>query len=186
MENFSKNDSFCNGGDRGMDVTIRAVQVKDASSIHRICIQDGVYPYMVFLPSMRVDAMEKRLQNLGPNQFEFVAELNGNVVGFIGLTQGQGRRSHTGDLFIGVDSEHHKKGIGKSLLTKMLDLADNWLLLERVELGVLVTNPGAQALYEKFGFTIEGKKKGSLKANGTFIDEIMMGRLHPNGLLTRI
>ena len=112
MENFSKNDSFCNGGDRAMDITIRAVQVKDASSIHRICIQDGVYPYMVFLPSMRVDAMEKRLQNLGPNQFEFVAELNGNVVGFIGLTQGQGRRSHTGDLFIGVDSEHHKKGIG--------------------------------------------------------------------------
>lgn len=168
-----------------MEVTIRPVQIKDASSIHFICIQDNVLPYMVFLPSMRVDAMENRLRNLGPNQFEFVAELNGNVVGFIGLTQGQGRRSHVGDIFLGVDSEHHKKGIGKLLLTKIIDLADNWLMLERVELGVLVTNAGAQALYEKFGFLVEGKKKGSLKANGSFIDEIIMSRIHPKGLLIR-
>lgn len=168
-----------------MEVTIRPVQIKDASSIHFICIQDTVLPYMVFLPSMRVDTMENRLRNLGPNQFEFVAELNGNVVGFIGLTQGQGRRSHVGDIFLGVDSEHHKKGIGKLLLTKIIDLADNWLMLERVELGVLVTNPGAQALYEKFGFLVEGKKKGSLKDNGSFIDEIIMSRIHPKGLLIR-
>ncbi|WP_019414207.1 GNAT family N-acetyltransferase [Paenisporosarcina sp. TG20] len=168
-----------------MEVNIRAVRIQDASSIHRICIQEAVYPFMVFLPSMRVEAMENRLRNLGPNQFEFIAEHNGDVVGFVSLTQGQGRRSHVGDIFIGVDSEHHKKGIGKSLLTKILDLADNWLLLERIELGVLVTNPGAQALYEKFGFTVEGKKKGSLKANGGFIDEIMMSRIHPNGLLMR-
>ncbi|WP_045521433.1 GNAT family N-acetyltransferase [Neobacillus niacini] len=166
-----------------MEVIIRAVQINDAKAIHRICTQDAVLQYMVFLPSMRLDAMENRLSNLGNNQFEFVAEFNGNVVGFVGLTQGQGRRSHSGDIFIGVDSQYHKKGIGKALLTKILDLADNWLMLERVELGVLVTNPGAQALYEKFGFTIEGKKKGSLKAQGRFIDEIMMSRLRPNGLL---
>ncbi|SDP29389.1 putative acetyltransferase [Paenibacillus sp. yr247] len=127
--------------------------------------------------------MENRLRNLGPNQFEFVAEIGDKVVGFVGLTQGQGRRSHTGDLFIGVDSEYHGKGIGKALLTKMLDLADHWLMLERVELGVLVTNPSAQALYEKFGFTGEGKKIGSIKAHGSFVVEVMMSRLRPNGLL---
>lgn len=166
-----------------MEVTIRPVQIQDASAIHRICIQDAVLPYMVFMPSMRVDAMENRIRNLGHNQFEFVAEFDGNVVGFVGLTQGQGRRSHSGDIFIGVDSEYHKKGIGKALLTKILDLTDNWLMLERIELGVLETNPGAQALYEKFGFIEEGTKKGSLKANGKFIDEIMMSRLRPNGLV---
>ncbi|PEA54342.1 GNAT family N-acetyltransferase [Bacillus pseudomycoides] len=166
-----------------MEVTIRPVQIQDASAIHRICIQDEVLPYMVFLPSMRVDAMENRIRNLGPNQFEFVAELDGNVVGFVGLTQGQGRRSHAGDLFIGVDSEYHNKGIGKALLTKVLDLTDNWLMLERVELGVLETNPSAKALYEKFGFREEGIKKGNLKANGTFVDEIMMSRFRPNGLI---
>ncbi|KEK23475.1 GNAT family N-acetyltransferase [Bacillus gaemokensis] len=166
-----------------MEVTIRAVEIQDARAIHRICTQNDVLPYMVFLPSMRVDAMENRIRNLAPNQFEFVAEYDGIGVGFVGLTQGQGRRSHVGDLFIGVDSEYHNKGIGKALLTKMLDLADNWLLLERVELGVLEINPGAKRLYEKFGFVEEGVKKGNLKAQGKFVDEIMMSRLRPNGLL---
>ncbi|PEB48788.1 GNAT family N-acetyltransferase [Bacillus pseudomycoides] len=166
-----------------MEVTIRAVEIQDARAIHRLCTQNEVLPYMVFLPSMRVDAVENRIRNLAPNQFEFVAEYDGAVVGFVGLSQGQGRRSHSGDLFIGVNSEYHNKGIGKALLMKMLDLADNWLLLERVELGVLETNLGAKALYEKFGFVEEGIKKGSLKAQGKFVDEIMMSRLRPNGLI---
>lgn len=166
-----------------MDINIRPVQVQDASAIHRISTQGAVLPYMVFLPSMRLDVMENRLRNLAPNHYEFVAELNGNVVGFVGMTQGQGRKSHSGDLFIGVDSEYHKQGIGKALLTKMLDLADNWLMLERVELGVLETNPRAKILYEKFGFIEEGVKIGSLRAHGEFVDEIVMARLRPNGLL---
>ena len=166
-----------------MEITIRPVQIQDARAIHRICIQDDVLPYMVFLPSMRVDAMENRIRNLGPNQYEFVAELDGNVVGFVGLTQGQGRRSHSGDLFMGVDCEYHNIGIGKTLLTKIIDLTDNWLMLERVELGVLETNPGAKVLYEKFGFREEGIKKGCLKANGKFVDEIMMSRFRPNDLI---
>lgn len=163
-----------------MNLQIRPVQVKDATAIHHICLQENVFKYMVFLPSMRVEAMENRIRNLGSNQFEFVAEMSGAIVGFIGLTQGNGRRSHSGELFIGVDSNHHRKGIGKALLEKTLDLADNWLMLERVELGVLATNPGALQLYKAFGFEEEGVKKGSLKSQGKFIDEIIMGRLHPH------
>jgi RimJ/RimL family protein N-acetyltransferase len=168
-----------------MGLTIRPVQVQDAIDIHRISLQENVFPYLVFLPSMRVDTIEKRLQNLGPTQYEFVAEREGKIVGFIGLSQGQGRRSHSGDMYIAVDSSFHNSGIGSALLTKILDLTDNWLLLERVELTVLHINPKAQALYEKFGFVEEGRKKGSLKANGTFVDEIVMSRLRPNGLIRR-
>jgi RimJ/RimL family protein N-acetyltransferase len=166
-----------------MEVTVRAVQIQDASSIHKIYTQDGVLPYMIFLPSMRLDAVENRLRNLGQNHHEYVAVLNGEVVGFVGLSQLSGRRSHIGELFIGVDSEYHNKGIGKALLSKMIDLADNWLFLERVELGVLETNPGAKALYEKFGFIEEGIKKGSIKAEGKYVDEIRMCRFRPNGYI---
>ena len=70
-----------------MGINVRAVEIQDARAIHRICIQDDVLPYMVFLPSMRVEAMENRIRNLAPNQFEFVAEYDGEVVGFVGLTQ---------------------------------------------------------------------------------------------------
>ncbi|AIM32027.1 ribosomal-protein-alanine acetyltransferase [Bacillus thuringiensis serovar kurstaki str. YBT-1520] len=41
-----------------MGINVRAVEIQDARAIHRICIQDDVLPYMVFLPSMRVEAME--------------------------------------------------------------------------------------------------------------------------------
>lgn len=166
-----------------MGINVRAVEIQDARAIHRICIQDEVLPYMVFLPSMRVDAMENRIRNLAPNQFEFVAEYDGEIVGFVGLTQSPGRRSHSGDLFIGVDSEYHNKGIGKVLLTKMLDLADNWLMLERVELGVLERIQKQKLYMKKFGFVEEGVKIGNLKAQGKFINEIMMSRFRPDGLI---
>lgn len=142
-----------------MGINVRAVEIQDARAIHRICIQDDVLPYMVFLPSMRVEAMENRIRNLAPNQFEFVAEYDGEVVGFVGLTQSPGRRSHSGDLFIGVDSEYHNKGIGRALLTKMLDLADNWLMLES-RTRCIRNESKAKALYEKFGFVEEGVKIG--------------------------
>lgn len=64
-----------------MGINVRAVEIQDARAIHRICIQDEVLPYMVFLPSMRVDAMENRIRNLAPNQFEFVAEYDGELLG---------------------------------------------------------------------------------------------------------
>ncbi|GGE62237.1 GNAT family N-acetyltransferase [Priestia taiwanensis] len=169
-----------------MELTIRPIQLKDATDIHRIAMQEDVFPYLVFLPSMRIDMMENRIKNLSATQYEFVAEHNGNVVGWIGLVQGQARRSHVGDMYIAVDSSFHNNGIGSALLTKIINLADNWLLLERVDLTVLHINPKAKALYEKFGFVEEGRKKGSLKTNGTFADEIVMGRLRPNGLLQRI
>ena len=38
----------------------------------------------------------------------------------------------------------------------MLDLADNWLNLTRIEPSVYTDNAAAVVLYEKFGFEIEG------------------------------
>lgn len=167
-----------------MDLLIRSVEVNDARAVHRIHQQEQVMPYIRSLPSDRIDQLEERYRKLGNNHHEFVAVLDGEVVGNAGLMQMSGRRSHIGMFYIAVDAKHHSKGIGTTLITKILDLADNWLMLERVELGVLVTNPRAQALYERFGFVVEGKKVGAIKSAGQFVDEIFMSRLRPNGLLS--
>ncbi len=37
-------------------------------------------------------------------------------------------------------------------MSEILDLADNWLMLVRIELGVFTDNEKAIKLYEKFGF----------------------------------
>jgi RimJ/RimL family protein N-acetyltransferase len=159
---------------------IRAVHVNDSGSIHNISIQDSVLPYMVWLPSLRVEQIETMLKNLGPNDHYFVAELNETVVGYVGMTQNRSaRKSHVGELFVGVDSEHQGKGIGTALINKALDVADNWLFLERIELEVLETNPRAQILYERLGFIVEGRKVGAFRSSGRYVDMIFMARFRP-------
>jgi RimJ/RimL family protein N-acetyltransferase len=165
-----------------MNLIVRPVQANDAKLIHHISTQDSVLPYMVWLPSLRIEQMQSMLENLGPNDHQFVAEVDGIVVGYVGLTQSRAaRKSHVGELFLGVNSEYHNKGIGTSLLLKALDLADNWLFLERVELEVLETNPRAQALYERHGFVVEGKKVNAFRSAGRYTDVFFMARFRPKG-----
>lgn len=168
-----------------MELRIRPVRVSDAQSIYNITMQDQVMPYIISVPSDRLDQLEDRYRTLPKNVHEFVAELNGSVVGHAGVVQLSARRSHVGTFYIAVDSNYHGKGIGTVLITNILDLADNWLMLERVELGVLVTNPRGQALYERHGFVVEGQKRGAIRSAGQFVDEVVMSRLRPQGLLSR-
>lgn len=150
-----------------MGLVVRSVEANDAKSIHHISTQDSVLPYMVWLPSLRIEQIDSMLKNLGPNDHHFVADLDGTVDGYVCLTQCRvGRKSHVGELYVGVDSEYHGKGIGTSLISKALELADNWLFLERVELEVLETNPRAHALYERLGFVVEGKKRAAFRSCG--------------------
>lgn len=67
-------------------------------------------------------------------------------------------------------------GIGKKLLEEILDIADNWLMLVRVELGVYTDNEKAIGLYKSLGFEKEGIKKYSAIRNGKYVDEYMMAR----------
>jgi putative acetyltransferase len=61
-------------------------------------------------------------------------------------------------------------------MESILDLADNWLMLVRIELDVTEDNERAINLYRSFGFEIEGKKKYSIIKNGKYADLFMMAR----------
>lgn len=55
-------------------------------------------------------------------------------------------------------------GVGSKLMEIMLDMADNWLMLVRVELTVYCNNEQAIRMYEKYGFEIEGTRRaGSIR-----------------------
>ena len=72
------------------------------------------------------------------------------------------------------------KGVGKELMRAIVDLADNWLNLTRLELEVYADNEPALRLYERFGFEVEGRLRQHALRDGQFIDSIMMGRLRPS------
>ena len=59
----------------------------------------------------------------------------------------------------------------------VLDLADNWLNLTRIELRVYVDNAPAIALYEKFGFEIVGTHRRFAFRHGKYVDGYSMTRV---------
>ena len=63
------------------------------------------------------------------------------------------------------------------LMGKVVDLADTWLNVQRIELEVNVDNPAGVRLYEKFGFEIEGTKRWHAFGDGRLADSHFMARV---------
>ena len=65
---------------------------------------------------------------------------------------------------IGVDPRHQRKGYGDLLMLELIEHAAKagakWITLE-----VRLSNIGAQKMYEKFGFTSLGRRKGYYQDN---------------------
>ena len=76
-----------------------------------------------------------------------------------------------------VRDDWQGKGVGTALMEAVLDLADNWLNLTRVELTVYTDNAAGIALYKKFGFEIEGTHRRYAFRNGEYADAYSMARI---------
>jgi len=102
------------------------------------------------------------------------------VVGNLGLEAlSRPRMRHTGRIGMAVRDDWQGKGIGTALMEAALYLADNWLNLTRIELHVYVDNAAGIALYEKFGFEVEGTHRRFAFRDGEYVDAYSMARLKP-------
>jgi L-phenylalanine/L-methionine N-acetyltransferase len=158
------------------DFIIRPVMLQDAEALWMMALQEGVIETTMALPSLRLEQRVKSLSALDENDHYMVSERAGEVVGVAGLTVGTGRLRHSGSLFVYVARQHQGQGVGTHLLQALLEIADLWLLLRRVELTVLTENEGAKRLYERSGFVIEGCRRMSIIARGELKDEWLMAR----------
>ena len=156
---------------------IRPVKIEDAADINRMRRMNGVMENIIGIASERVSDAEAFIRALSTNDHLLVAEFNETVVGCVGLhVSSKPRQHHSAELGIMVDTDYQKQGIGKALMTAILEIADNWLNLLRVELCVFVDNEAAIALYRKMGFVTEGTKKYAAIRNGVYADEFLMAR----------
>ena len=87
------------------------------------------------------------------------------------------RNRHTATIGIMVHKDYQEKQVGTALMQAVLDVADNWLMLVRVELTVFVDNERAIHLYEKLGFEKEGVVRKAAIRNGEYTDEYLMSRI---------
>lgn len=87
------------------------------------------------------------------------------------------RLLHTGGLGLMVHQDYWNQRIGSRLMDCILDLADNWLNLKRVELDVFTDNLAAVRLYEKKGFTHEGIRRFFSFGDGCWAHSHFMARI---------
>jgi putative acetyltransferase len=127
--------------------------------------------------SERIVDSEKYIRELTQNDHVLVAEVDGAVVGNVSLhILTMPRVRHIAHLGIMVDADYQSQGIGRALMTAALDLADNWLMLKRIELDVFVDNQRAVSLYRSLGFVVEGTRKHAAVRNGEYVDDYLMAR----------
>lgn len=161
-------------------IVIRPVLVDDVNAFHRTMTHPGVSRTTLQLPAYELAFYEGRYTKRSPNGHRFVADVDGEVVGNIGLfTSTNPRMSHSAGLGMSVHPDYWGMGLGSMLMAAVIDLADNWLNLKRVELDVNIDNPAAVRLYQKFGFEIEGTKRFHAFGDGRWADSYFMGRIKP-------
>jgi putative acetyltransferase len=164
-----------------MNFIIRPVKIEDAAFINGIRRQDGVRENIMGITSERVTRTQNFINGLTDNDHMLVAEVeedgNKRVVGVASLSVNKSNRlRHSGSIGLMVAKEYHGMGIGKALMKDLIDIADNWLMLIRIELGAFTDNEKAINLYKSLGFQIEGTKKYAIIRNGKYEDEYLMAR----------
>lgn len=159
------------------DILIRALEPGDLPDLTEAWNQPRAYAGTLQLPYTSLDCRQKRAAAMPASATRLVAVIDGKVIGAIGLERFENRRCHAGYIGMAVHDAYAGRGAGTALMAAVVDLADNWLQLKRLELGVYADNARAIALYERFGFEREGVYRAYAWRDGEYVDSIAMARL---------
>lgn len=160
-------------------VTIRAFEMNDWEDVAELFLAPNCRWGTLQLPYQSRDDIKAKLQNppAGMTRLVAVESESQKVIGMLGLKTRQGRRAHVGSIGMFVHDDYQGQGVGSRLMEAMLDLADRWLNLTRIELEVFTDNERAIRLYQKCGFEIEGTLRKFAFRDGQFVDAHAMARV---------
>ena len=165
-------------------VNIRHAEPEDALALNALFAEEQVIYWTIGLPFTPLQHSYKQLTEVPEGEYILVACANNNpIVGAIKLSRYTAPRlHHTASLSsLAVSSAYQGQGIGSKLIETILDLADNWLNLVRVELFIYADHKSAIALYTKYGFVIEGNLRSAAFRAGRYVDGHIMARIRPGG-----
>ncbi|GLT19202.1 acetyltransferase [Vibrio zhanjiangensis] len=161
-----------------MDIEIRKSEALGATQIKQIYQCKNAYSNTLQMPYPSTDMWVKRVSNIADNCYPFVALIEDDIVGHIVLDVSLNpRRRHVASFGMAVKDHYSGLGVGSKLLSAIIELADNWLNLSRLELSVYTDNQAAIGLYKKFGFAIEGESPAYAFRNGEYASVYHMARL---------
>ena len=162
-----------------MNIEIRRVEPGDYKAVQQVHAQPHALRGTLQLPFPSEEMWKKRLEAHGDEVYALVACVDGEVVAMAGLNlfPKTPRRRHVGYVGLAVHDKWQSKGIGTALMQALIDLADNWLNLSRLELTVFTDNEPALKLYRKLGFEIEGTHRKFAFRDGEYADCYAMARV---------
>lgn len=159
---------------------LRSAEVGDAAVLAAFANLPGVQHGTLWMPYDPRSRIERRIAENSGSHLLVGCVREGNaetIVAYGGLLPRTRRAAHVGEIFLLVHDDYTERGYGTRILQALLDLADNWLGLRRVELEVNADNAPAIYLYTQHGFELEGTKRGDVLRDGVLIDTHIMGRL---------
>ena len=167
------------------DARMRAAGPDDAAALLRLKQRlDQETSFMLLEAGERdtsVPELARELESAAwsGNSVVIVAEIGGELAGYVELTGGTFHRNQaTAYVVIGVLAAAGGKGVGRGLLEE----AKRWAVahgVHRLELTVMAHNHRAIGLYQRTGFSIEGRRSECLFIDGQFIDELYMAMVLP-------
>lgn len=160
------------------DIIIRAQEPADIAALAETFEQPKVIWGTLAEPWISTDQRQKRFGEATANEARLVAVIDGKPIGAASLhREPRHRRSHVGSLGMAVHDAYAGRGAGSALMAAIVDLADRWWNLTRLELDVYADNARAIALYERFGFEREGVRRAYAWRDGGYVDSLAMARL---------
>jgi putative acetyltransferase len=162
----------------------RRAAAGDAEALVRLMSDEDVISELLQTPYPSVEAWRKRLETQATEVegIHLVAVHGDEVVASAGIHGHPNlpRLRHSGMLGMSVARPWQGRGVGSEMMRRLLDWADNWMGLLRIELSVYTDNERALALYRKYGFEMEGTLRAFALRRGRYADVYTMARLHPN------
>jgi len=158
-------------------MSLRAARPGDAEAICALQSLPGVRFGTLRLPNPSPEDIAKWLAGQTDLDRDLVVCADAEIIAIGGLHRAPGRRSHVGSIGMAVHDGWIGKGIGTRLLSALVDRAENWLGLTRIELTVFTDNAPAMALYRKFKFEVEGTHRRYALRDGKMVDAHSMARL---------
>ena len=162
-------------------IVLRAAEPEDAVGVAALYADERVYSGLLQLPFPRPSYWQQRLSGDDPDQLNLLALSGAEIIGhgFLGRPHPHARRRHVGAIGMAVHPDWQRRGVGSRLLAALIDRADRWMQMTRLELEVYCDNLAAIALYRKFGFVEEGRLRAYAFRDGAYADVWAMARLKP-------
>lgn len=123
--------------------------------------------------TMPIEAAARRFRDVPEDSVYLGAFQAERLIGMATFIRETGlKERHKGRIFgVYVTAAHRREGVGRALISALLERAKRDSSLEQILLAVATTQHAARQLYASLGFERYGTEPNALKAGSTYLDE---------------